>query len=589
MIGGWLVPMARSGDGSRPLWLRHNAMILLTAACWAAFAMWYAANGRLRTTAVSVVAALVLSALLVFARQAKSLRVARIVGHGGVLVNLLGLAAGAMFSGNEDSMFSWYILAAPTLAAFQLGSREAGWWMPPTLVTLAAVRLQGMWWPVSREFRAAGWEVVLTQMVLGLLFGLLSALVVKAYERRLADLERSEAAAAGHAREVEVARDQALAAAAARQLFVAHISHEIRTPLHGLLGMTELLLDGIHDPQHRAMLGTLRRSGESLLAIVNQVLDLAKLDARGLVLEQVSTNLRGLLEDALAIERPTADAKGLWLRLEVDEDLPERVVLDPTRLRQVLSNLLSNAVKFTVTGGVTVRVRWAAADRLDVEVVDTGPGIAPEHVERVFEPFAQGDASTTRRFGGTGLGLTISRALVEAMGGRLRLISAPGRGCVFRFDVQAEEGDGLVRTSEVVLRAPPDEPQTLQVLLADDHPVNLQVGVLLLRRLGLEVVVATDGEQACQRVAEGGLSLVLMDLAMPVMDGIAATRHIRAELTPDRQPWIIALTANALPEQREACFAAGMDDFLAKPLHLRSLEEAVARARFGLRQRGRVG
>ena len=564
-------------------------MILLTAVCWAGFASWYASNGRPRTTAVSVLVALVLSALLALARWADSLRSARLLGHLGVLVNLLGLVAGAVFSGNEDSMFSWYILAVPTLAAFQLGSREAGWWMPPTLVTLAAVRLQGLWWPVPREFRAVGWEVVLTQMVLGMLFGVLSALVVMAYERRLTDLERSEAAAAGHAREVEVARDQALAAAAARQLFVAHISHEIRTPLHGLLGMTELLLDGIHDAQHRAMLGTLRRSGESLLAIVNQVLDLAKLDARGLVLEQVSTNLRGLLEDALAIERPTADAKGLWLRLEVDEDLPERVVLDPTRLRQVLSNLLSNAVKFTVTGGVTVRVRWAAADRLDVEVVDTGPGIAPEHVERVFEPFAQGDASTTRRFGGTGLGLTISRALVEAMGGRLRLISAPGRGCVFQFDVRAEEGDGVVRTSEIVLRIAPDEPQTLRVLLADDHPVNLQVGVLLLRRLGLEVVVATDGEQACQRVVEGGLSLVLMDLAMPVMDGIAATRHIRAELPPDHQPWIIALTANALPEQREACFAAGMDDFLAKPLHLKSLEEAVARARFGLRQRGRVG
>ena len=379
--------------------------------------------------------------------------------------------------------------------------------------------------------------------------------------------------------ELELARSAAVDATTSKSEFLANMSHEIRTPLGAIIGHAELLVDegqaidaaSPKTGRRREFVETIHRNGEHLLALVSEILDLTKIEAGHMQIERIPNDPRRLVEDVIRLLAGQAEARGLSMNIEIDSDVPETVSLDPVRCRQILINLVGNAIKFTEHGGIWIRLRRdATRDELRMEVTDTGIGMDPRALKRIFEPFRQADGSMTRRFGGTGLGLSISRHLCRMMNGDLTVESRRGEGSTFLASFMAPTATRIQpRVSGTTI------PSNLRILLAEDGPDNRRLVSHLLGRLGATVETVENGREAVDRLLHGGtaIDLVLMDMQMPVMDGWEATRRLR---NAGCGVPVLALTANAMPGDRAACLEAGCDAYLAKPVRREALATAIS-------------
>ena len=422
-----------------------------------------------------------------------------------------------------------------------------------------------------RQHNVIGLAMTIFLSAMTLVFAFVALRQMRRMEQRRHALEQL-------ADELRDARAVAESASAAKSEFLADMSHELRTPLHGLMGMLSLLKDAPGAAQGTDWLQTADESAQHLLRLLDDLLDLSKLEAGTLSLAPQTLNLGALLREVQALMRHQGEAKGLALEMQLDADLPTHVRLDPTRLRQVLFNLLTNAIKFSDRGSVRLQVRAGAGpdgqQTLDFEVCDSGIGMDSATIDQLFRRFARSDNPSARERSGTGLGLAISRNLARLMGGELVLASSAGGGSVFVFRCPLLRADSSSAPATAV--APAASP-ALRVLVAEDHPVNRKYLAALLERLGHQQRLVEDGEEALQAMTEQAFDVVLMDVHMPRMDGIAATAAIRALPLPAGRTLVIALTADVFDDTREQCLRAGADEVMTKPVNLAQLTALLVR------------
>ena len=402
-------------------------------------------------------------------------------------------------------------------------------------------------------------------------------------EELRAELRRTnrglEAAIEERTAELRQARDVAFRAAQVKSEFLANMSHEIRTPMNAVLGTVAMLMEAGLEPGQRSLAETIERSGRDLLTIINDILDFSKLEAGKLRIEVIPFDLQETVAGVVALLTAKAEAKQIRLRAKIAEGTPRHVTGDPGRLRQVLTNLIDNAIKFTEQGFVMVHLAPApgpdGVSAVSFTIRDSGIGIPRNKLAAVFEKFTQADTSTTRKFGGTGLGLTICRQLAELMDGTITAASEPGNGSTFTLTIPFKTPPPQAELAENTTTAP--RRLIGKVLLAEDYPANQRIARWMLERLGLEVTLAEHGKQVLDHLTRGRFDLILMDCQMPEMDGYDATEAIRTSAAPYAGLPIIAMTAAALATDRDRCLAVGMNDYISKPVQQDDLARVLAR------------
>ncbi|MBM3725139.1 MAG: response regulator [Acidobacteria bacterium] len=504
-------------------------------------------------------------------------------GRGDLSINFTALA----FAPPEKSRFRYRLEGREWVEAG--GRREAFFtFLPPGTYRFAvqSTNGDGVWnaegASVDLEIAPHFYQAVWFYLLCILAAGTLGWRVYRYRVRRLVNLNAElEGRVRSRTQELLVAKETAEMGARAKSQFLANMSHELRTPMNAVVGMSTLMMDMDMTPDARECLALIRTSADAQITLINDILDLSKIEAGKLEIERLPFNLVRCVRDSTAMLAVTAREKGVPLVTQVDPSAPEWVLGDVTRVRQVLINLLTNAVKFTTSGEVNISV--ASRDgELWFSVKDTGIGIPPDRLDRLFQPFSQVDSSTTRRYGGTGLGLAICRKLVDLMGGRIWVDSEPGTGSNFQFVIPAivarepgaEDRDMTGPLLELDRQLAQRHP--LRILLAEDNAVNQRVCVRMLERMGYRVDIAWNGAEALDALSKQTYDVVLMDVQMPEMDGLEAARRIR-QMWPGAGPRLVAITANALESDRKACFDAGMDDYLTKPINVHQLRDALVR------------